>query len=87
MLNQELNKLRVQHQKTLERVRCWKGVRFNISLRSVSKFAANEEHNPLTTFNVSFLTNWDLLLSFVGTLYLGFLNCLFRSYVYMFMYH
>ena len=62
MLNHELNKLRVQHQKTLERVRCWKGVRFDISLRSVSKFAANEEHNPLTTSNVLFLTNCCYLL-------------------------
>ena len=62
MLNQELNKLRVQHQKTLERVRCWKGVRFDISLRSVSKFAANEEHNLLTTSNVLFLTNCCYLL-------------------------
>ena len=62
MLNQELNKLRVQHQKTLERVRRWKGVRFDISLRSVSKFAANEEHNPLTTSNVLFLTNCCYLL-------------------------
>ena len=62
MLNQELNKLRVQHQKTLERVRCWKGKRFDISLRSVSKFAANEEHNPLTTSNVLFLSNCCYLL-------------------------
>ena len=85
MLNQELNKLRVQHQKTLERVRCWKDVRFDISLRSVSKFAANEEHNPLTTSNVLFLTNCCYLLLVLCTC--DFLNRLFRSYVYMFMYH